>query len=621
MDKFDRKLGMHKEISRRDFINGMGVALGSSAFSGSILAKDLSAQDSVDYYPPKLMGLRGSHPGSFEAAHLIRDGAKFDTVPTDEKYDLVVVGAGISGLSAAYFYKENVNANAKILILDNHDDFGGHAKRNEFTYKSKKFIGFGGTMFISAPAGYPDIAKNLIQNIGIDVQNFYRYFDQNLYSSHNLSRGIFFDKERFGADVLITGEDINLEMLSNAPISEKAKRDYVRLYKENKFYLPDMPEENYYSFLNEMSYQDYLKNYVRVDDEVIAIMMASARGVWAVNIDAFPASAAWAYDYPGFQALGSYYEYEGESEPNIFHFPDGNASIARLLVRNMIPSVASGNSMEDIVTAKFNYNELDKENNQISIRLNSTVIKVVHRQNDLTKNVNISYMRDGKINTIEAKKCIMACYNNIIPYLCPEMPAEQKIALKNCIRAPLVYTNVLIKKWQSFVNLGIRRAEMPGFLHHNVRLDFPVSIGRYKFSKNPSDPVIIHMQSVPGEYGNPSAREQFIAGQRKLLTTPFSEFERSIRNQLTRLLSKGGFDASEDILGITVNRWPHGYAYGYDPETDQVAFDMDSWPPEKQHWVNARKRFGNISIASTDSASNAMSEAAIIEADRAVKDL
>ena len=410
-------------------------------------------------------------------------------------------------------------------------------------------------------------------------------------------------------------------MLSNAPISEKAKRDYVRLYKENKFYLPEMPKENYYSFLNEMSYQDYLKNYVRVDDEVIAIMMASARGVWAVNIDAFPASAAWAYDYPGFQALGNYYEYEGESEPNIFHFPDGNASIARLLVRNMIPSVASGNSMEDIVTAKFNYNELDKENNQISIRLNSTVIKVAHRQNDLTKNVNISYVRDGKINTIEAKKCIMACYNNIIPYLCPEMPVQQKIALKNCIRAPLVYTNVLIKKWQSFVNLGIRRAEMPGFLHHNVRLDFPVSMGKYQFSKNPSDPVVIHMQSVPGEYGNPSAREQFIAGQRKLLATPFSEFERSIRNQLTRLLSKGGFDASEDILGITVNRWPHGYAYGYDPETDQVAFDMDSWPPEKQHWVNARKRFGNISIASTDSASNAMSEAAIIEADRAVKDL
>ena len=184
MDKFDRKLGMHKEISRRDFINGMGVAVGSSAFSGSILAKDLSAQDSLDYYPPKLMGLRGSHPGSFEAAHLIRDGAKFDTVPADEKYDLVVVGAGISGLSAAYFYKENVNANAKILILDNHDDFGGHAKRNEFTYKNKKFIGFGGTMFISAPAGYPDIAKNLIQNIGIDVQNFYRYFDQNLSLIH-----------------------------------------------------------------------------------------------------------------------------------------------------------------------------------------------------------------------------------------------------------------------------------------------------------------------------------------------------------------------------------------------------------------------------------------------------
>ena len=621
MNNKDKKLGMNKDISRRDFINGVGIALGSTAFGSKAYPKTDSAQDEFGYYPPKLMGMRGSHPGSFEVAHLIRDGAKFETAGTDEEYDLVVVGAGISGLSAAYFYKNNVNKDAKILILDNHDDFGGHAKRNEFTYKGEKLIGFGGTMFISAPSTYPEIAKNLLNDIGIDVNNFYNHFDQNLYSSLDLKKGVFFDRERFGNDYLAVGDQFDEKMLAECPISETAKKDLIRLYEGNKNYLPDMPESDYYNFLNNMSYEVYLKDYVKVHDEVIAMMVSSARGVWAVNIDAFPAASAWVYGYPGFKGLYDYYGDDGESDPNIFHFPDGNASIARLLVRKMISASASGTTMEDIVTSTFNYNELDRSDNNIRIRLNSTVIRAQHQRNDLNAKVDVSYYQDGKVYRVEAKKCIMACYNAIIPRLCPEMPELQKNALKNCIRAPLVYTNVLIKNWESFVKLGIRRVDMSGFLHHNVRLDFPISMGDYKFSSDPSKPVIIHLQSVPGEYGNPSARQQFIAGQRQLLATPFNEFERSIRAQLTRLLSPGGFDASEDILGITVNRWPHGYAYGYDPESDQVAFDVDSWPEKKQHWKTASKQFGNISIASTDSASNAMSEAAIVEADRAVRDI
>ena len=151
-------------------------------------------------------------------------------------------------------------------------------------------------------------------------------------------------------------------------------------------------------------------------------------------------------------------------------------------------------------------------------------------------------------------------------------------------------------------------------------LDFPVSLGDYHCPKSPDEPMILHLTRVPGQPGL-SAREQFTAGKRDLLATSFETFERNIRDQLGRMLGDGGFDPARDIAGITVNRWPHGYAYGYDPDTDRVAFEPRQWPAEKRHWIEGRQRFGNISIAATDAASNAMTESAIEEAHRAVREL
>ena len=195
MKKTDQTLGMNKDISRRDFLNGVGIVVGASMLPSTTLAQDLSAQNVPGYYPPELTGMRGSHPGSFDTAHMIRDGASFTSSDSGERYDLVIVGGGLSGLSAAHFYRQMKGADARILILDNHDDFGGHAKRNEFQINGSKVIGYGGTMGISAPAGYPAIAKQLISDLGVDTQRFYRYFDQDLYASMGLRGGYFFDAE------------------------------------------------------------------------------------------------------------------------------------------------------------------------------------------------------------------------------------------------------------------------------------------------------------------------------------------------------------------------------------------------------------------------------------------
>jgi len=621
MNKRDRKLGMDADISRRDFLNGVSVAIGASLLPSTSHAVDVGKQDLRGYYPPQRSGMRGSHPGSFEVAHQARDGMRWDAEDLPERYDLIVVGGGISGLSAAYFYQQAAGDSARILVLDNHDDFGGHAKRNEFEIDGRLMLGYGGTQSLEAPGGYPDVTKKLIRELGIDTQRFYTAFDRNLYRSLGLSRGTFFDKETFGADHLAIGNLGDPDVLKDIPVSDKGKADLVRLLADEKHYLDDIPEKDRLAYLEGTDYVTYLKERGGFGDEVVNIIQ-SRRGLWAIGLNALPAKAAWSSDFPGFGDLDldtPSYRRERE-EPYIFHFPDGNASVARLLVRKMIPAVAPGDSMEDIVTAKFDYGKLDNHETAVRIRLGSTVVRARHVDDDLKNPVQVTYVRDGKARRVTADKVVMACYHAVVPHLCPEMPDTQRKYLSNSQRAPLIYTNVLIRNWTSFAKLGIQRASCPGCYHTGVTLDFPVSLGDYQCPKSPDEPMVLHMTRVP-VFPGLSAKEQFAASKRELLATSFETFERNIRDQLGRVLGAGGFDPARDIAGITVNRWPHGYAYGYDPETDRVAFEPSQWPEEKRYWRAASKRFGNIGMAATDAASNAMTESAIEEAHRAVNDL
>jgi len=200
----DRELGMGRGITRRDFLNGVALTAAAAMLPSHLLAAaDMQAtrEQSPDYYPPALTGLRGSHPGSFDAAHSLRDGTFWEKagMPIDsgEYYDLVVVGGGISGLSAAHFFRKVAGPKARVLILDNHDDFGGHAKRNEFSAPARTVLGYGGTFSIESPAPYSSVAKSLIRELGIDVASYSKYVNENLYPSFGLSPKIFFDQETF----------------------------------------------------------------------------------------------------------------------------------------------------------------------------------------------------------------------------------------------------------------------------------------------------------------------------------------------------------------------------------------------------------------------------------------
>ncbi|MCH9696233.1 MAG: NAD(P)-binding protein [Gammaproteobacteria bacterium] len=617
MDSRDRRLGMDRAISRRDFMSGVSIAVGAALLPACSRSGAPPADGPVAHYPPASTDMRGSHAGSFEAAHTTVQGRQWMPEKTAEHYDLVIVGAGISGLSAAYMYRRDVDTNARILILDNHDDFGGHAKRNEFELDGETYIGYGGTMLMEAPATYPAIARQLVQELGIDVDRHGEFFHANLFGSSG-GRHSFFDKETFGADFLANGAQGIEDSIDEAPLSESAKAELKRLFDDTEDYLAGMTPAERRAVLETHSWHDYLHKYAGMGEEVLTFVHKWSHGVWAIGADALPAWMAWGEGYPGFAGmdLGSSDD-SGEEDPRRFYFPDGNASIARLLVRKLVPEVAPGDSMEDVVTARFDYSKLDVPESPTRIRLNSTVVGLSHQNGKLDAEVDVIYANADKARTVVARKVIWAGYHAMLPHICPDLPDEQIVALGNSVRAPLVYTNVLIRNWRSLDKLSMRRAYCPGSFFQTVMMTHPVSIGDYQFSESPDEPVILHMQHIPLSPGLPAA-DQFRAGRQALLELPFETFERNVRDQLGRLLGPGGFDSGRDIAGITVNRWPHGYAYSVDAESGDVSWWPESWKHERRPWVDARQRVGNIAFAGTDASSNAMTESAIEEAHRAI---
>ena len=623
----DKTLGMDRPIARRDFLNGVALTAGAAMLGGPALA-DAASQDEAGYYPPTRTGMRGSHPGAFEAAHAVRDGTlkvPVGKLPGDEEhYDLIVVGGGISGLSAAYFFRER-KPNAKILILDNHDDFGGHAKRNEFMLNGKLALMNGGTLEIDSPRPYSVVASGLLKKLGVDpVKLDEECSKEDVYKSMGLGRGIFLDKETFGADRLLVETEGKAwaQILADAPLSPQVKADIARLHEAKTDYMPGLSSAEKKARLSRMSYADFLTKIAKADPGVVKVFQAMTHGEWGVGIDAVSALEVWPFRMPGFDGLGlepgpapnmgvtaSGYS-EGGSDT--FHFPDGNASIARLLVRNLVPGVLTGHDARDIVTAKADYTRLDRPGAPIRIRLSSLAVKVTNVDANTPKpGVEVIYSRAGQLHAARAGLCVMASWNMMIPYICPELPEPQKAALHYLVKTPLVYTTVALSNWRAFKALGIQHVYAPGSYHSGFGLNPTVDIGDYKSPRSPDEPILIRMFKTPCQPGL-DERAQNRAGHAELLATPFETFERNIRDQLQRTLGPGGFDAAKDITGITVNRWPHGYAYEYNP-----LFDPD-WTEREQPHVVGRAPFGRITIANSDSGAAAYTDSAIDQAYRAV---
>lgn len=626
----DKRLGMDRPITRRQFFDGVAVAAGSVAALAMMGGQAQAFTPTDSAYPPTSNGLQGQTEQARLVMHAIRD-EEFTAAPatdTGEAYDLVVVGAGISGLAAAFLWRQQAGADKRVLLIDPLADFGGHAKRNEFTVGDRLVIGYGGSQSMQTPSYFSPAVNKLLSDIGIEPQKFEDYYDQSWAESRNLGRAVYFAPDVWGAEAMVLETDKAADWVPKTPLNDKAKADLIALLDAPADYMPGLSREEKLTKLAQITYKDFLLDYVKADPQLVTYFQETTTGYFGVGIDATTALDARANWNPGFDGmdLGDMVARRENSpsgrlvatdpDPYIYHFPDGNAGIARSLVRALIPAALPGSTMEDLVTTPVGYAQLDLPENPVRLRLNSTVTNVAHDGDPASAaSVTVTYAAaDATLHTVKAAHVVLACWHRVIPYITKELPADQEAALYDQQKVPLMYVNVVLKDWRAFDALKIEGFSAPGTFWGGADIDFPVSMGTYKFAQTPDDPIVLHLNKAMTDPGVPS-REQALNGRRALFGMEWEELERSIREMLQGALGPSGFDAARDIEAITVNRWAHGYAYEYMRPWD--AF----WPDGPLPIEAARKPWGRISIANSDSGAYAYAHSAIDQAVRAVRDL
>ena len=636
---------MTRRIKRRDFLNGAAIGTGGLLLAGCnrdpITDEPMSVETprpfsppgTSDYYPPTLTGMRGSHEGSYEVAHeLAWRGNKPERYEAlNEHYDLIVVGAGMSGLAAARYYQQKMGDDARILILDNHDDFGGHAKRNEFHQDGRMMLSLGGAQNIEALSHYSDAARGLMEDIGID-DDFIDFMDRQTPEDLFLAGKLQADNgiAMPGADGHVTvggnwlaamfgGKDYEKSVRA-LPLPEPEQDKLINFFAGHQDCLDDLSLSEKWEYINTTSYNRYLVDKVGLDESTLPIMNAiliHLNGVSGWNLTVLEGltlggtgikSMGWVG-----KATAMLAEVTLSKLLSVDMFPDGNASVARLLVQKLIPAVAPDmQGREDVVITRFNYGALDRETNTTRLRLNSTAVGVRNSDNQ----VEVDYVQQGKAQRVTADHCVLACYNALIPHLCPEMPDTQKEGLSYGVKTPFVYANVQLENGRAYSKLDATLFQCPYDPFQWVSAAPTVAVGGYEPPRGPDDPMVVFMMHSPmtGPEQSASCRDQLRRARHQIYSTAYADYEQQIRQQLQSILGKHGFNHETDIRAITVNRIPHGYAYVY------LGLYDPKWEEGQAPHEIGRAQFGRISIANTDSEATPLMNLAFDAAWRAVEE-
>lgn len=618
-------------VTRRDFLNGVALAVGGA---GSAQAADADAD------PALRTGLQGQTDAVNAVAHAWRDDPtalrRAAALQDPEVRDLVVVGAGLSGLAGAHWFRQHAGRPVRMLLLDALDDVGGHARRNEFVSRSgQRLVGYGGSQSLDSPSLFSPAAKGLLADLGLDLRRFEtEFFDKGWAKRQGLvNSALYFGPEAWGEARMVVRREGEppAAWLPRTPLSPRAQADALRLFDQAPAHHPLRRLRSVAArraLLARTLYRDYLAHHWQVDAQLIRYLQANTQGYFGVGIDATTALDAWAGGLPGFDGVDLGTAVDARMSPSgrqlhlsrddyIYHFPDGNAGVARALIRSLLPQALPGSGMDSLADAPLNRAALDLPGAPVQLRLQATVVGLRHQgPPDRAALVELRYVgADGQLHAVRARQVLLACWHRVIARLTDELPATQVAALNDQVKVPLIYGNVLLGNWRAWAQAGIAGFNPVAGFWGDVALDFPVSMGGVRCAQSPDEPILLHVGKVvvPG-HGAP-ARQQAAEGRALLQQWSFGFLEGQLRRMLQGALGGFGFDHERDIEAITLNRWAHGYAYEYMRPWDPA------WPQGPLPCERARQGWGRVAIANSDAGAYAYAHSAIDQAARAVQAL
>jgi spermidine dehydrogenase len=624
----DRALGMDHGITRRDFLNSTLLASGglllNSVSPAELLAAHKAAQEKSSDDNWTGYGGVGDYANSngntravLEAGHQIRDGL-FESNPggvieTGETFDLVVVGGGISGLAAALIFQRHAGKGKTCLVLDNHPIFGGEAKRNEFLVDGQRLVAHQGSALFQVNYPHSFIVK-FYESIGLEKLRLeYQKWagpgpEVALTTTPYLGSapyGLYFGA-KFGQPQGVWLTDPWSKKLEGAPISATAREELLRSQSPSSAQAPRYRGDAISRRLDTMTLEDHIMESRGISRETVRTFLSPDEGsAFGLGPDALSGYTAYAFD--GFGGLA-------DQEPQMF--PDGNSGIARLIVKTMIPeSIAGERTLENICRNNVNFAALDRAGAAARIRLDSTAVWVKHDGvPEKSESVRVVYTRGGKTYRVKARSVIMAGGSWTTKHIVRDLPDDRKEAYAQFYRSPCMLANVAVRNWRFLYKMGISGCQWFEGIGTYLQIRKLALCGGDPPTIGPDSPVVLTIKVVYSHPGH-TAEEQGHIGRAEMISTPFREYERQIRQQLTEMFARSGFDASRDIAGIILNRWGHAYA----SPAPGFYFGKEGKPAPGD--VLRAAPFGRIAFANVDLSGMPDHKSSIIEADRAVGQL
>ncbi|MBZ0154789.1 MAG: NAD(P)-binding protein [Alphaproteobacteria bacterium] len=604
--RHDLLLGMEQKITRRDFLNAVLLGAGAALLDLPAPLHGAAQTDQWDGYGG-VGDYAASHGNTAEivrTAHGVREGLYDAPMPdvadTGEIFDLVVVGGGLSGLGAAFSFKQDTGSKGKCLVVENHPVFGGEAKRNEFVVDGRRYSGPQGSNSFVVPEPGTE-GSEIYSELGVPRSFTYQRvpagaaslsFDRTnfgfmLWHDSAVSTGYFWSG-RTGEAGQGWYRDIWRHGLENSPLSRRVRQDLLA-WRSGRQKAGE--RKDFERWLDTMTYKEYLEEVMGLSPEVTRYadpILASSIGL---GCDAISAYGARQVGMPGFgEGKG-----RGGSGTGEWHsFPGGNDGFSRYLIKRLVPDALKGkDTFEDILNREIHFAALDRAGSRVRIRLRATAVRVEHDSvPDASKYVWVTYVKEGKAYRLKARGVVMASGSWMTRRIVKDLPAAYREAYGSFHRSPVLVVNVALARWGFLHKLGVTACRWFDGFGFSCNIRQPMAVGGPVPPPTPDRPAVLTFY-VPFYYPGLSVREQGVRGRREMLSTRYSDYERMVRAQMILLFGGTGFDPKADIAGIVLNRWGHAYV---NPQPG-FYFGGEGSPAPR---TVVRRRFGRIAFGHSE---------------------